>query len=74
VGSMQTTPTEVLEVALFQTPLDLASIKDVGLTVCRVKWQGEWRDKGLGHIKLHFFWKHPCTLNQDRILSVRKTI
>ena len=31
VGSMKTTPTEALEVALCQTPLDLAVIEAVGL-------------------------------------------
>jgi hypothetical protein len=34
---MKTTPTEVLEVALCQTPLDLAAIEAAGLTAYRLK-------------------------------------
>ena len=32
VGAMKTTPTEALEVALYQAPLDLAAIETAGLT------------------------------------------
>jgi hypothetical protein len=48
VGSMKTTPTEALEVALCQTPLDLAAIKAARRAACRLKCQREWRDTGLG--------------------------
>jgi hypothetical protein len=39
VGSMRTTPTEAMEVALYQTPL--AAIEAAGLTAYRLKCQGE---------------------------------
>jgi hypothetical protein len=51
------------------TPLDLAAIEVAGLTACRLKCQGEWRDTGLGHTKPDFLQKYPFTLNQDRILK-----
>jgi hypothetical protein len=35
---MKTTPTEALEVALYQAPLDLVAIETAG-----IKCQGEWR-------------------------------
>jgi hypothetical protein len=41
VGSMKMAPTEVLEVALCQAPLDIAAIEDAGLTAYRLKCQGE---------------------------------
>jgi hypothetical protein len=41
VESMKTTPTEALEVELFQTPLDLAAIEAAGLTAYRIKCQGK---------------------------------
>ena len=62
------TPTEALEVAPWQTPLDLATIEAAGLTAYRLKCQGAWRDTGLLH-KLDFLQKHAFTLNQDRILK-----
>jgi hypothetical protein len=74
VRSMKMTPTEVLEVALCHTPLDLAAIEAVGLTVYRLKCQGEWRDTGLGHTKLKFLQKYPFTLNQDRILKKYQSV
>ena len=52
VGAMKMTPTEALEVALYQAPLDLAAIETAGLTAYRLKCQGEWRNRGLGHTKL----------------------
>jgi hypothetical protein len=66
---MKTTSTEALEVTLCQTPVDLAAIEAMGLTVYRLKCQGEWRNSGLGHTKLEFLQKYPFTLNQDRILK-----
>jgi hypothetical protein len=73
VGSMKTTPTQVIEVALCQTPLNLAAI----VAAYRLKCQGEWRDTGLGHTKLDSFRKYSFTLNKDRVLkkiSVGKAI
>jgi hypothetical protein len=69
VGSMKTTPTETLEVAICQIPLDLAAIEAVGLAAYRLKCQGVWRNTGLGHTKLEFLQKYPFTLIQDRILK-----
>jgi hypothetical protein len=69
VGAMKTTPTEALEVALYQTPLDLAATEAAGLTAYRLKCQGEWRNTGLGHTKLKFLQKYLYTLKQDRILK-----
>jgi ribonuclease HI len=69
VGAMKTTPTEALEVALYQAPLDLFAIETAGLTAYRLKCQGEWRNAGSGHTKLAFRQKYPYTLNQDRILK-----
>ena len=63
VGSMKTTPTEALEVSLYQAPLDLATIEAVALTAYRLKCWGEWRNTGLGHTKLTFLQKYPYTLN-----------
>jgi hypothetical protein len=65
--SKKITPTEALEVALCQTPLDLAATESAGLTADRLKCQQEWRNMGLGHTKLEFLQKYPFTLNQDRI-------
>jgi hypothetical protein len=66
---MKTTCTEALEVALCQTPQVLAATEVVGLAACRLKCLGEWRDTGLGHLKLECLQKYPFTLNQDRILN-----
>ena len=66
---MKTTCTKALEVALCQTPLDLAATEVAGLAAYRLKCQGEWRDTGLGHLKLECLQKYPFTLNQDRILK-----
>jgi hypothetical protein len=60
---------EALEVALYQTPLELAAIETAGLTAYRLKCQGELRNAGLSHTKLEFLQKCPYTLNQDRILK-----
>ena len=40
VGVMKATTTEALEVALCQTPLDLAAIEAVGITAYRLQCQG----------------------------------
>jgi hypothetical protein len=69
VRSMKMTPTEALEVALCDTPLDVAAIQAAGLTACRFKCQGEWRDIGVGDTKLSFLQKYPFTPNQDIILK-----
>jgi hypothetical protein len=69
IRSTKTTPTDVLEVALCETPLGLAAIEAVRLTAYRLKCQGEWRDTELSHTKLGFLWKYPFTLNQERILK-----
>jgi hypothetical protein len=66
---MKMTPTEALQVALCQTPLDLTTFKAVGLTAYRLKCQGEWRNTGLGYTKLDFLGKYPLTLNKNRILK-----
>jgi len=66
---MKTTTTEVLEVALYLTPLDLAVTGAARFTAYRLKYQGEWRNTGLGHKKLEFLQKYPFTLKQDRILK-----
>jgi hypothetical protein len=41
MGAMKTTPTEALEVALYQAALDLVAIETAGLTAYRLKCQGE---------------------------------
>jgi hypothetical protein len=73
VGFMKMTPTEALEVALGQTSLDLdldvAAIEAAGLTVYRLKCQGEWRNTGLGNTQLELLQKYPLILSQDRILK-----
>jgi hypothetical protein len=66
---MKTTPTEALEVALCKTPLYLAVTGAARLTAYRLKYQGEWRDTGLGHTKLDFLQTYPLTLKEDRILK-----
>jgi hypothetical protein len=52
---MKTTPTEALEVALCHTAVDLSAVEAAGLTACRLKCQGEWRDTGLGTLSSIFF-------------------
>jgi hypothetical protein len=69
VESIKTTSIEVLDVTLCQTPLDLTAFEAAGLTAYRLKCQEEWMDTELHHAKLDFLWKHPFTLNQDRILK-----
>jgi hypothetical protein len=59
----------LLEAALCQIPLDLATTEAAGLTAYRLKCQGEWRNTGLGHTNHDFLQKYPFTLNQDRILK-----
>jgi hypothetical protein len=54
MGSMKMTHMEALEVVLCHTPLNLAAIEAVGLAAYRLKCQGEWRNTGLGHVKLEF--------------------
>jgi ribonuclease HI len=69
VGAMKTTPTETLEAALYQAPMDLAAIEAAGLTAYRLKCQVEWRNTGLGPTKLKFLQKYPYTIKQDKILK-----
>jgi hypothetical protein len=69
VGSMRTTLTEVLEVALCQTLLDLAVIGAAGFTAYVLKCQEEWRNTGLGHTKLDFLQKYRFIWKQDSILK-----
>jgi hypothetical protein len=69
VGAMKTTPTEALEVVLYQAALDLVAIETAGLTAYRLECQAEWRNAGLGRTKLEFLKKYLYTLKQDRILK-----
>ncbi|XP_020297708.1 uncharacterized protein LOC109862160 [Pseudomyrmex gracilis] len=72
VGTMRTTPTEALEVALCIPPLRLTVISAAKLTAYRLRCQGEWRDFGVGHTRLEFLHKLPFTLKQDRISRIRQ--
>jgi hypothetical protein len=63
VGAMKTTPTDALEVALYQAAMVLAAIEAAGRTAYRLKCQGEWRNAGTDHTKLAFLQKYPYTLN-----------
>ncbi|XP_020295563.1 uncharacterized protein LOC109860702 [Pseudomyrmex gracilis] len=72
VGTMRTTPTEALEVALCIPPLRLTVISAAKLTAYRLRCQGEWRDFGVGHTRLEFLHKPPFTLQQDRISRIRQ--
>lgn len=67
VEFVKTTPKEAMEVALCLTPL--AVIWATRFTAYRLKYQGEWRNTGLGHMKLEVLQKYPFTLKQDRILK-----
>lgn len=58
----------MLEVALCLTPLDIAVIAAARFTSYRLRCEGEWRNTGLGHMKLEFFQKYPFRLKQNRIL------
>jgi hypothetical protein len=69
VGSTNITPTEALEGALCLTPLDLAVIGAARFTAYRLKCKGEWRNMGLGYLKLEFLQKYPFTLKKDRIFK-----
>ena len=69
IGSVKTPPTEALEVALCLTPLDLAVIGAARYAAYRLSCKGEWRNVGLGHMKLKFLQKYPFTLKQNRILK-----
>lgn len=69
-GSMETTPTEMLEVALCIHPLDLNIIKTASLTAYRLKCRDEWRDIRLGHIRLRWLSSYHLTQPQDK--TVRK--
>lgn len=57
VESVKNTPTEAMKVALCLTPL--AVIRAIRITAYRLKHQGEWRNTGLGHMKLDFLQKYP---------------
>jgi hypothetical protein len=65
---VKTTPKGALEVALCLTPLDLA-VGAARYAAYRLSCKGEWRNTGLGHVKLQFLQKYPFTLKQDRILK-----
>jgi hypothetical protein len=52
VGATKTTPTEELEVALYQAAMDLAAIEAVGLTAYRLKCQGEWMNTGSYKVRI----------------------
>lgn len=67
VGAMRTTPTEALETALCIPPLDLVIICNAQLTAYRLKCQGEWIERRVGHSNLKIFLNRPFTLKQDRI-------
>jgi len=69
IASVKATPTEALEVVLCLTALNLAVIGAARSTACRLSCQGEWRNTGLGHMKLQFLQKYPFTLKQDRNLK-----
>ncbi|XP_020297722.1 uncharacterized protein LOC109862173 [Pseudomyrmex gracilis] len=72
VGTMRTTPTEALKVALCIPPLRLTVISAAKLTAYRLRCQGEWRDFGVGHTRLEFLYKPLFTLKQDRIFRIRQ--
>jgi hypothetical protein len=61
IGSMKTTSTGALEVAFLQVPLDLPAIEATGFTPYRLKYQGEWSDRGLRHTNLDFLRKRTFT-------------
>jgi hypothetical protein len=68
VGSMKITPIEMMEVSLPLIPLDLAVIGATRFTAYRLNCQEEWRNTGLGQIKL-FLQKYPFILKQDKMLK-----
>ncbi|XP_020296935.1 uncharacterized protein LOC109861622, partial [Pseudomyrmex gracilis] len=72
VGTMRTTPTEALEVALCIPPLRLTIISAAKLTAYRLRCQEEWRDFEVSHTRLEFLHKPPFTLKQDRISRIRQ--
>ncbi|XP_020298448.1 uncharacterized protein LOC109862729 [Pseudomyrmex gracilis] len=72
VGTIRTTPTKALEVALCILPLRLTVISAAKHTAYRLRCQGEWRDFGVGHTRLEFLHKLLFTLKQDRISRIRQ--
>ncbi|XP_020296545.1 uncharacterized protein LOC109861345 [Pseudomyrmex gracilis] len=64
-GTMRTTPTEALEIALCIPPLNLTIISTARLIAYRLRCQEEWRNFGRG-----FLHKPPFTLKQDRIFRI----
>ena len=51
------------------TPLDLAVIRAARVTAYILKCRGEWRNMGLGYLKIEFLQEYPLTLKRDRILK-----
>jgi len=64
----------VLEVALCLTPLDPAVIVAARFTSYRLRCEEEWRNTGLGHMKLEFLQKYPFRLKQNRILKKHQLV
>ncbi|XP_032685833.1 uncharacterized protein LOC116850995 [Odontomachus brunneus] len=66
-GTMRTTPTEALKVALCCPSLGQLIKYQARRTAYRLRCQGEWKDTGLGHTRLGLSQKYPFMLKQDRI-------
>ncbi|XP_032687101.1 uncharacterized protein LOC116851611 [Odontomachus brunneus] len=66
-GTMRTTPTEALEIALCYSPLGQLIKYQARRTAYRLRCQGEWKDTCLGHTRLGLSQKYPFMLKQDRI-------
>jgi len=64
---MKITPMETLEIVLCFSFLYQLIFCFTRLTAYRFKCQGEWKDAGLGHIRLGFFQNYPFTEKQNRI-------
>jgi len=57
-GSMKTTSTEALQIALSLTCLDLGVNGAARSNAHRLNCRGEWRITGFGHTKLEFLQKY----------------
>nr|XP_034174838.1 uncharacterized protein LOC117601763 [Osmia lignaria] len=66
-GSMRTTPTAALQVALGCPPLEHVITNVAKLSAYRLQCLGEWKSTGNGHTALEFLHKPPFTFTQDRI-------
>ncbi|XP_020298149.1 uncharacterized protein LOC109862489 [Pseudomyrmex gracilis] len=73
-GTMKTTPTEALEIALCIPLLNLTIISAARLTAYRLRCQGEWRNFGRDHTRLGFFHKPLFTLKQDKISGICQVV